>query len=543
MDLIDTTVVGGPDVAAAVKVAPLGSGRRIDVTLHNGGHVPARVERVGIVIESEPSGQVLEHGWQSWSVVRRCSPADVRPDRAGVPGWAAAVGLADAGRAGHTVAGDHFLVTGRGLVGFLDGRRHLSTVEVQRDGWLLTAWALLDGILLAPGEQFELDPVWVAAGEPATLYREFASRWASVSGARPAPKPPLGAGWCSWYEYFGQVTPDDARANLRVAAAHGLGLFQLDDGWQGAIGDWLSHAPAWHGRDRTPAAVAAGITAAGMRAGLWTAPFLAGESSALVREHPDWLVRHRPTGRPLRAMHNPAWGGWAYALDTTRPEVLDHLRQVYGALREQGFDYHKIDFCYAAAMPGERFGDASITRGQALVAGLGAVREGIGEDAFLLGCGCPFGPAVGLVDAMRVSADVAPYWEPKRSWPGFAESAPAAVNAIQASVLRAPLHRRLWLNDPDCLLLRPTGTELSAQQREVLYRTIGGTGAYTVLSDQLDRYTPSEWSLVDDLCAAMAERDVPLEIEDVFSPAVTVKGGPWSVTVDWAVPARAVREG
>ena len=33
-----------------------------------------------------------------------------------------------------------------------------------------------------------------------------------------------------------------------------------------------------------------------------------------------------------------------------------------------------------------------------------------GDDAFLLGCGCPLGPAVGVVDAMRIGADVTPYW-------------------------------------------------------------------------------------------------------------------------------------
>jgi hypothetical protein len=85
VDIIDTTVIGGPDVAAEVHRAPLGRGRRVDVSLHNGGTVPARIERVGVVIETEPCLRVLEHGWQSWSVVRRCSPADVRPARRAVP--------------------------------------------------------------------------------------------------------------------------------------------------------------------------------------------------------------------------------------------------------------------------------------------------------------------------------------------------------------------------------------------------------------------------------------------------------------------------
>jgi alpha-galactosidase len=137
---------------------------------------------------------------------------------------------------------------------------------------------------------------------------------------------------------------------------------------------------------------------------------------------------------------------------------------------------------------------------------------------------------------MRVSADVAPSWSPKRSWPGFEESAPAAVNAIQASVLRAPLHRRLWLNDPDCLLLRPAGTELSAWQRRMLCDAVSGCGAYTVVSDDLSRYSPSEWAVVDELRAALPERDTVVGIDDVFAPAVTVRGRSWQLTADWAAP-------
>jgi alpha-galactosidase len=165
-----------------------------------------------------------------------------------------------------------------------------------------------------------------------------------------------------------------------------------------------------------------------------------------------------------------------------------------------------------------------LTRAQALRAGLQAVREGIGHDAFLLGCGCPFGPAVGVVDAMRASADVAPSWEPDIWWAGLKETVPAARHAVMASVLRAPLHRRLWLNDPDCALLRPTDTSLTLDDRRALADTVAGTGAFTVVSDDLTRYGAQEWAALERLRSLQARGDAVLDIDDPFADPIVVRG-------------------
>jgi alpha-galactosidase len=62
---------------------------------------------------------------------------------------------------------------------------------------------------------------------------------------------------------------------------------------------------------------------------------------------------------------------------------------------------------------------------------------------------------------MRIGADVAPRWNPAyfgteaffRKEPDF----PSARNAIHNAITRSHLHRRWWVNDPDCLLLRARG--------------------------------------------------------------------------------------
>lgn len=512
-------------VEVHVATTAVGTGTAVVITVANPTSAPVHVDRLALVVTGAPS-VVLEQGYQSWSAVRRTAPDDVRPERRTLPDWARGMHGADADSAGAVVAGDHVLVTSDGVIGFLDGRSNLGSVEARAGE--LAAVALLDGVRVEAGATRSLDPVWIARGSPGELYSEFADLWGQTGHARINAKVPVG--WCSWYQYFGGVTPTDVRANLRLAAEHSLDLVQIDDGYQAAIGDWLTPAEDW--REGT-AVLAEEIAAAGLAAGIWTAPFLAGENSRLAHEHPDWFVRHH-SGHPSKAQYNPGhWGGWALALDTTRPDVLEHVTETFAALRAQGFTYHKIDFCYAASLPGLRH-DPTMTRAEALRSGLEAVRAGIGDDAFLLGCGCPFGPAVGVVDAMRVSPDVAPFWLPGQSWDGYSECAPSARNAVAASVLRAPLHRRLFVNDPDCLLLRPTDTSLDAGHRALLASVITGTGGFMMVSDDLSLYTDAEWELLARIQAVLPAVDTWLDIDDPFaSPVVVRSRAGTQLTVDW----------
>jgi hypothetical protein len=122
-----------------------------------------------------------------------------------------------------------------------------------------------------------------------------------------------------------------------------------------------------------------------------------------------------------------------------------------------------------------------MTRGETLRRGLEAIRDGAGRDAFILGCGCPLGQAVGIVDGMRVGPDVAPYWGSTSTGAGD----PSTVYALDAIIARSFMHRRLWLNDPDCLMLRATETRLSADERAALAAVIASSGGMLLISDDM----------------------------------------------------------
>lgn len=510
----------------ALTSSDLGSGQRYDLELRNPSSNPVAVDRVRLYLDATPA-RVLEHGWQSWGLVRRTVPADSQPERAAAEWWLRAQLHADPSLAGQFVSGDQFLVTDEGVVGYLDGRHNLSVVLASPET-PLEAISLLDGVEVPAGGVRRIDPLWLAEGDPGPLYSELIEHWAAECSPRADSASPLG--WCSWYEYYTRLLPSHVRSNLALAAEHGVTVLQIDDGWQAEIGSWGETSASWDVRaDR----LAAEITAVGCTPGIWTAPFTVATRARLAREHPDWMVGDTSTGDPLRAMYNPVWQSWCHALDTTNPAVLDHLRSTFSRLNEWGYTFHKVDFLYTAAVPGRRLGGLKSTRAEAMVAGLQAIRDGVGEEGYVAASGCPFGPAVGLVDSMRVSDDVAPYWEPRGSVAGYPEATPAAINSISATALRAPFHRRLWINDPDSVLLRPTGTLLDANERRAITHTALGASGLVFLSDDFGRYGPAEWGRIARIAALMADADGPLDLPDPFATPLTVEGPTRRLSIDW----------
>jgi alpha-galactosidase len=388
-------------------------------------------------IAIEPGRAVVyEHGWQSWSPTAAYR-VDDRPARStGAdrhlmnyrPGvhppadafWGEGLLAVDPGDGGpvHVVATaspEHPVASVRADV--VDG-----TVLVRADGPV----------------RHHIDPR--RDGVPGALGR-WADRFAAEAGVAVRQAPTL---WCSWYHYGPAVTEADVDENL--AALDDLGVdadvVQIDDGHQSELGDWLT------GSDRftsLPDTVAR-IRDRGRRAGIWVAPFLVGARSELARRRPELLMPGCHAGH--------GWGQDLHALDATHDGAREYLAEVFGRFREMGIDFVKLDFLYAGALEGPRalHGAGGV---DAYRAGLRAVREAIGPDAYLLGCGAPMLPSVGLVDAMRVGPDIAHAVEPADG-----DMSQPSQRAATANVrARAWQQGRFWTNDPDCLLTAPAMAE------------------------------------------------------------------------------------
>jgi alpha-galactosidase len=301
----------------------------------------------------------------------------------------------------------------------------------------------------------------------------WARRFAVEAGAAPRPAPTV---WCSWYHYFTNVTEADILENLDAVGEHDLpvDVVQIDDGWQAEIGDWL----AYSGRFSSLPRLAERIRRAGRRPGIWVAPFLVGARSELARAHPEWLAGD--------AGHN--WDQDLRGLDVERAE--GRLRQVFGTLRSFGFDYFKLDFLYAGALGGL----------DAYRHGLAVIRETVGPESYLVGCGAPILPSVGLVDAMRVSPDVGPSYEPEDG----DMSRPSQRAAALTTIGRAWQHGRFWVNDPDCLIARP-----AVERREEWAGVVERYGGLRASSDRIADLDPWGLATTRRLLASVPRPTVP----------------------------------
>ncbi len=532
-----------PTAGTAVGVGPVeltidrdggAGGAGFAWSVANRGDRPVPLRRVAVVLRLEGAAEPLRmfrHGYQSWSPSGVAVLGEHRDPslRAGFPfiqgvyhadavqardgeirsEWCTA--LADASPDGATL-----------VLGFDGGESHDGTFRLRRadgGGLELAVEAHLGGAVLGPGRSRPLHAVtWtVAATAGGAGVSELLAQWAERVGRAGGARTGSGfqVGWCSWYHYFDAVTEDDLRRNLALAADWPFDVFQLDDGYQAAIGDWR------HTNAKFPSSLevlAADIESSGRRPGLWLAPFLVAPDSEVARAHPDWIARAPAAegehgDEPLRSWWNPAWGGgeqgFMYGLDTTHPEVLAHLEALAQDLVGAGFGYLKLDFTFAPGIDG-RWHDPSRTPAERVRAGFEAVRRGAGEDAFLLGCGVPLANVVGLVDANRIGADVAPCWELDRSEEivaGYLDIQPATRSAYAATVARAFMHRTLWVNDPDCVMLRTASTALSPTAATTWAHCVGVSGGLVMVSDDLSLLGADAFGLLGEVVALGRDSD------------------------------------
>jgi alpha-galactosidase len=187
-------------------------------------------------------------------------------------------------------------------------------------------------------------------------------------------------------------------------------------------------------------------------------------SSRIYQEHRDWLLRDEKE-KLVPAGCN--WGERLYTLDATHPDAQVWLANLMKKVRSWGYDYVKLDFLYAGALPGKHHAD--MPREAAYRCGLKVIRQALG-DAYFLTCGAPILPSIGLCDAMRIGPDVAAQFSSHRDddlLMNFA--APGLRNALRTS-----LHR-LWLapllhTDPDVVYFRTRQNGLNAEQKVLLQR-------------------------------------------------------------------------
>lgn len=408
------------------------------------------------------------------------------------------------------------------ICGFLSQKEQfgslVTTLHPEPD---LQVWANADKIELRPGASLQSD--WLAwqffessDPEPFKVYFEAVARENDV---RKRIETPLG--WCGWYYYFQNITPAEIRKNLQAVnqlkPKLPLKYFQIDDGFEQDVGSWFEFDPNF---PDGVAGLSQDIRQEGLTPGIWLAPFILQPRSKLIRRHPNWLLR-KEDGHPVNSGF--VWNGLGRALDLTHPDAIGYVRDVIKtAVQDWGFPYLKLDFLYAAALPGAHH-DPTKTRAQILRQALELIREEAGSDAILLGCGCPIGPGIGILDMMRISADVSPEWEPNafgikkpvRNEPNM----PCARNAIQNIITRAPMDPHWWVNDPDCLLVR-ADSKLTLPEVQSLATAISLSGGALLLSDDMSRLDEDRLKLAQSLLPVLPPNPQVVDLFEKSMPSI-----------------------
>jgi alpha-galactosidase len=133
---------------------------------------------------------------------------------------------------------------------------------------------------------------------------------------------------------------------------------------------------------------------------------------------------------------------------------------------------------------------------------------------------------VGLFDAVRVGPNTATSWAPHAWGPRvFAQDdpvSPSLRNSLRGVITRAWMHGRWWANDPDALVIRERGTELTKDEVLSQLTLVGLSGGLTFLSDDLDDLPVERRAMAATLFPPLLDGMDALDLTEAPMPEVVV---------------------
>lgn len=460
----------GPGLVCEVRLEE----DRVRLTLEPESSVTLRRVACKTPLAFPPDARVYLNGYQSWTDSRELTRRDAMRGLLGRPGFLVKKyqlrGYGDYDFTEYRRRKGYFHGFGYGYVR-TESACTLAGSLCEDTGWTVLYADLPAGTLEARKDcagrvltrrWAALDLLFLSGGRDEVLARYFDALQV------PAPKGRPVSGYTSWYRHGQDISEQTILRDLESAEGD---IFQIDDGFEPFVGDWLTPDPRKFPNGMGPSASA--IREKGMTPGIWLAPFACEQKSALWREHPDWLVRDE-LGQVVSCGSN--WSGFG-ALDIENEAVRAYLKEVFSRLRALGFGFFKLDFLYAACVrpkPGR-------TRGELMYDAVRLLRECAG-DCPILACGAPLFACFGQTEYMRIGCDVTPSWDAGLAMRLAHRERVGTLPSIQNTVWRAHLNGRVFWNDPDVYFLRPD-TGLTPDQSRVLLETGFLFGAVHFTSD------------------------------------------------------------
>ena len=293
-------------------------------------------------------------------------------------------------------------------------------------------------------------------------------------------------GYTSWYNYYQNITEEIILRDLNALDKQ-FNLFQIDDGYETKVGDWLSVDGKKFPHGLKP--IVDEAHKKGLDAGIWLAPFVAEGKSELFQTRKD-LFKRKQNGEFVKCGSN--WSGF-YALDLENPEARAYIRKCLRHYADMGFDFFKLDFLYAANLVTSE----GTSRSMAAESAYAFLRECLG-DKVILGCGATVFNCIDKFDYLRIGPDVSLIFDDVWFMRMMHRERISTKVTLQNTVYRSFFNDRLFGNDPDVFLLRDDNIKLSVKQRRALLTLNALLGNVLMTSDNLGQYDQTKRKLLSD---------------------------------------------
>jgi len=421
------------------------------------------------------------------------------------------------------------------VIGSLNNQTAQGQIEIQRlagnELGLRAESALAPGFILPPGQMAVSNRFMLITGaDPYQALEEYAAALGQLNQARISSTV---NGWCSWFYTYETISEDEVLRNAAFAARHlkpfGLEYMQIDEGYQRWHGEWDGNERFPHGMKW----LAGQIRKMGLKPGLWIAPYIISEPTAVFREHQDWLLRN-PDGSLKRVGPWPSEDSdWArnenpkrYGLDISHPGAATWFYDLFDTVANRwGYEMIKIDFVDWSVLSAHQYYDTGLSRAQVYRRGYEMIRRAAGDKCHINECG-PGPVSIGLVDSMRIELDQN-YGYRRNVWQQYFQT---PTSSCAAAAKRYYFHGKAWVNDADHLCLNL----LSTTQAQAAASLLALTGGNLISGDRLTDLDPVRLDILRKTLPAsgVAARPVDLledDIPSVFTVAITRPFARWQV--------------
>lgn len=334
------------------------------------------------------------------------------------------------------------------------------------------------GLSMKPGDEITLFDVYFGSdyAEGLKVFR---------SSFTPLPAKKL-FGYTSWYNYYQNINEEIILRDLEALDSR-FELFQIDDGYETYVGDWLDVDPKKFPHGLEP--IVEKIHAKGYKAGIWLAPFVVENKARLFTEHPDWIMKDE-NGEYAKCGSN--WSGF-YCLDLSKQEVLVYIRKCLETYMKMGFDFFKLDFLYAVTVAPIN----GMSRAQMSQFAYSFLREVL-RDKLILGCGANIFSSHGNFEYLRIGPDVSLKFDDVWYMKFMHRERISTKVTLQNTVYRSIFDGVLFHNDPDVFLLRKENIQLTEAQKESLLTINALFGSLLMTSDDIATYDEKTKQLLEE---------------------------------------------